>query len=309
MKFLTLYNKNHISRYTGIKYVYLLLLILIIPITISCSNSTDSPENNDASKLRMTFAVTDISVGKNRIAFAILDPNKGVIIPESLDASTYYLDGEIPNNKIETLETTFREWPNGKGVYTTNANFTESGRWGIGINLFYNNEPHKISASIIVTAKSKTPPIDSQAPIVETRTYSSFQKISEITSAPIPHIPLYKISLKDSLESKTPTIILFATPAFCQTGTCGPQLDIIKNLSLKWHDEFNFIHSEIYSNLNELDGDISNAKISKAATAWNLPSEPWTFVIDSSGKIVSKFEGFTTEEELEKSIKSILDSE
>ena len=100
MKFLTLYNKNHISKYTGIKYVYLLLLILIIPITISCSNSTDSLQNNNASKLRMTFAVTDISVGKNRIAFAILDPNKGIIIPESLDASTYYLDGKIPNKKI-----------------------------------------------------------------------------------------------------------------------------------------------------------------------------------------------------------------
>ena len=309
MKFLTLYNKNHISKYTGIKYVYLLLLILIIPITISCSNSTDSPQNNNASKLRMTFAVTDISVGKNRIAFAILDPNKGVITPESLDVSTYYLDGEIPNTKIETLETTFREWPNGKGVYTTNANFAESGRWGIGINLFYNNEPHKISASIIVTEKPKTPPINSQAPIADTKTISSLQKISEITSDPTPHIPLYNISLKDSLESKTPTIILFATPAFCQTGTCGPQLDIIKNLSLKWNEDFNFIHSEIYSNLNELDGDISNAKISKAATAWNLPSEPWTFVIDSSGKIVSKFEGFTTEEELEESIKSILDSE
>ena len=309
MKILIDPNKNQMSRSFGIGYIYLLFLILIIIQTISCTPQNYKPENDNASKLRMTFAVTDISVGKNRIAFAILDPDKGVITPESLDVSTYYLDDENPNKKIETLETTFRKWPNGKGVYTTNANFTESGRWGIGITLFYNNEPHKISASIVVIEKSKTPPIDSKAPIVETKTISSFQKISEITSDPTPYIPLYKISLKDSLESKTPTIILFATPAFCQTGTCGPQLDIIKNLSLKWHDEFNFIHSEIYSNLNELDGDISNAKISKAATAWNLPSEPWTFVTDSSGKIVSKFEGFTTEKELEESIKSILDSE
>ena len=44
-------------------------------------------------------------------------------------------------------------------------------------------------------------------------------------------MPLYKISLKESLESQKATVILFATPAFCKTGTCGPQLDVIKDLS------------------------------------------------------------------------------
>ena len=40
--------------------------------------------------------------------------------------------------------------------------------------------------------------------------------------------------------------------------------------------------------------------------AWNLPSEPWTFVINESGVIISKFEGFATKEEIEESIKTIL---
>ena len=202
MKFLTLYNNSHILSSSDVRRTCILLyaLIIILITAISCSQPEEETQNNSSQNLRMAFAVTDFSVGENRIAFAILDPNKGVIIPESLDASSYYLDGEIPDTKIETLETTFREWPNGKGVYTTNANFTESGRWGIGINLFYNNEPHKISASIVVTSKSKTPAIDSLAPIADTKTISSLQKISEITSDPTPHIPLYKISLKDSLE-------------------------------------------------------------------------------------------------------------
>ena len=119
-------------------------------------------------------------------------------------------------------------------------------------------------------------------------------------------MPLYKISLKESLESQKATVILFATPAFCKTGTCGPQLDVIKDLSNEWDEKFNFIHSEIYSNSNEIEGDLSNAQISKAAKEWNLPSEPWTFIINESGIIISKFEGFATKEEIEESIKYVL---
>ena len=242
----------------------------------------------------------------DRIAFAILDPNTGVVFPESLEISTYYLDSENPNNKIQTLETVFREWPNGKGIYTAKAEFRSNGKWGIGINLFYNDEYHKISASITVPEKSQTPPIGSKAPIVETPTSNSINTVSDITSAPNPHMPLYKTSLKDSLEAKTPTVILFATPAFCQTGTCGPQVNVIKDLSNEWGNKLNFIHSEIYNNPTDINGDLSNAKISKAAKKWNLPSEPWTFVIDESGTIISKFEGFVTKDELEESIRTII---
>ena len=52
----------------------------------------------------MTFAVTDFSIGNNRIAFAILDPQTGVVFPKSLEVSTYYLDSENPNDKIQTLD-------------------------------------------------------------------------------------------------------------------------------------------------------------------------------------------------------------
>ena len=308
MKFLTLYNKSHLLSSSNVRRTYILLfsLTIILITAISCSQSEEETQNNSSQNLRMTFAVTDFSIGDNRIAFAILDPQTGVIFPKSLEVSTYYLDSENPNDKIQTLETQLRQWPNGKGVYTAEAEFSETGKWGIGINLFYNDEYHKIATSIIVPEKSQTPFIGSKAPIVETKTSTSIDTVSNITSALEPYMPLYKTSLKESLESQMPTVILFATPAFCKTGTCGPQLDVIKDLSNEWSNKLNFIHSEIYSNPNEIKGDLSNAKISEAAKEWNLPSEPWTFVINESGVIISKFEGFATKEEIEESIKTIL---
>jgi peroxiredoxin len=38
---------------------------------------------------------------------------------------------------------------------------------------------------------------------------------------------------------------------------------------------------------------------------WNLPSEPWTFIIDKEGKIHEKFEQFTTGEEIEAALNEL----
>jgi peroxiredoxin len=39
---------------------------------------------------------------------------------------------------------------------------------------------------------------------------------------------------------------------------------------------------------------------------WNLPTEPWTFVVDKEGRISAKFEQFTTGEEIEKALNELL---
>jgi hypothetical protein len=46
-----------------------------------------------------------------------------------------------------------------------------------------------------------------------------------------------------------------------------------------------FIHIEIYK-----DNDPSKGP-NQWVTQWNLPSEPWTFVIDGKGRLAAKFEG------------------
>ena len=96
MKFLTLYNKSHLLSSSNVRRTYILLfsLTIILITAISCSQSEEETQNNSSQNLRMTFAVTDFSIGNNRIAFAILDPQTGVVFPKSLEVSTYYLDSE-----------------------------------------------------------------------------------------------------------------------------------------------------------------------------------------------------------------------
>ena len=70
--------------------------------------------------------------------------------------------------------------------------------------------------------------------------------------------------------------------------------------------EMNFIHIEVYDNPLEIQGDLSRGRISPTFTEWNLPSEPWTFVMDSQGLVRDKFEQFTVAEEIEAALAEVL---
>ena len=101
-------------------------------------------------------------------------------------------------------------------------------------------------------------------------------------------------------------MVVFATPAYCQTATCGPQVDVVKGLKTENEGKVNFIHIEVYDNPLEIQGDLSRGRISPTFTEWNLPSEPWTFIVDEDGVLRAKFEGFATSEELEEALAAVL---
>ena len=68
----------------------------------------------------------------------------------------------------------------------------------------------------------------------------------------------------------------------------------------------NYVHIEVIDNPLELNGDLSRAIMNPVLNDWGLQSEPWTFVIDASGTIVSKYEGFVGEEEIFESLAPLL---
>jgi hypothetical protein len=57
-----------------------------------------------------------------------------------------------------------------------------------------------------------------------------------------------------------------------------------------------FIHVEIYTDNDPKKG------YNKWVREWNLPTEPWVFLVDGSGIIRGKFEGAVSVEELEKAV-------
>ena len=157
-----------------------------------------------------------------------------------------------------------------------------------------------------VAERSVTPSIGSPAPPSRNRTASDVSSLDELTTDPDPDPGLYSLSIADALETGQPLVVTFATPAFCTSATCGPQVDVVKELKETYGDRANFIHVEIFSNPREMEGDISKGVVAEAVDEWGLPSEPWTFIVDGGGLVAAKFEAFTSYEELDEALARVV---
>ena len=281
--------------------------IFLILLSVSCSqnvnnNSEISPnETHSFQKARIAFAVSDLSVGTHRLAFGILEPGIGAVKNEEVKLEIFFFQNDDQPILKETLSAKFQKWPIGdKGVYTSNVTFDIPGKWGVGVSFNSTDGIVKKTSSVIqVTEESQAPSIGDRAFPSNNSTINISRNLSYITTDSAPYKPFYEYSIAESIKEGKATLIFFGSPAFCTTGTCGPQIDIVKSLHSDFSEYLIFIHVEIYENPTELKGDISNAKIVQAVKDWNLPSEPWIFLVDQEGVIKSRFEGLATYQEIE----------
>jgi hypothetical protein len=103
----------------------------------------------------------------------------------------------------------------------------------------------------------------------------------------------------DDVLGKKPVVITFATPLLCASRVCGPVVDIVEQVKATAPKGVAFIHQEIYK-----DNQVNKGVRSQVA-AWKLASEPWTFVIDRSGKVSTRFEGAYSVGELQRAVAKV----
>jgi hypothetical protein len=115
-------------------------------------------------------------------------------------------------------------------------------------------------------------------------------------------VPPAEDMLRDDFESvmgHKPVVLLFATPALCQSRTCGPVVDIAEQVRAQSGAGVSFIQQEIYQ-----DND-PGKPVRPQVARWRLPTEPWAFVIDRRGRIASRFEGVFSAGELARAIQAV----
>jgi hypothetical protein len=88
-------------------------------------------------------------------------------------------------------------------------------------------------------------------------------------------------------------VLLFATPALCQSRVCGPVVDVAEQVKADHEGDADFIHMEIYRD-NSIDKGFR-----PQVAAFGLPTEPWLFVIDKQGNVAARIEGAFSAGELE----------
>jgi hypothetical protein len=290
----------------------LLILVLLTAVFLSGCGGTPTPTPTHTPEvttlnLRALLGTSDLAVGANRLVFALLGPTGAPVRASWATLSLSYVQDDTPVPQGEA-QAVFRQWPGSSGgVFTAQLDFSKAGKWLAEITPIDGDMKEELARlTFQVQEQSATPALGAPAPHSQNRTSRDVATLDDLTSDPNPDPDLYAMSIAQALEMKRPLVVTFATPAFCSSATCGPQVDVVKDIKKAYGNHASFIHVEIYDNPKEMQGDTNNARVAPTVDQWGLPSEPWTFITDSQGKVAAKFEGFTSYGELEEALKQVL---
>src|SRR4051812_4813954 len=141
------------------------------------------------------------------------------------------------------------------------------------------------------------PQVGQPAPGVHTLTSGEVSDIAQIDTR-VPPDDMHSADFAD-VVGKKPVVLLFATPALCQSRVCGPVTDITEQVKQEFGDRVAFIHQEIYNNNNINDGPRPQMQ------AFHLQTEPWAYVIDKSGNVSTVLQGPFSVQELEAAVQKV----
>jgi hypothetical protein len=190
--------------------------------------------------------------------------------------------------------------------------FDRAGEWRLDIEVEQEEKPVVASVTLDVSDAGHVPQIGAVPPLSENKTLRTSASIEKVTTDYSPDPDLYQLTVAEAVASGLPTVVVFASPAFCTSPTCGPQTDTVSELKESYKGRANFIHVEIYDNPDEIQGDLSKAQISQPLTDWGISlipdwfNESWTFILRDDGRIAQRFEGFATFDELKAALEPVL---
>ncbi|MDP6548955.1 MAG: hypothetical protein QF659_02635 [Dehalococcoidia bacterium] len=286
--------------------------LLFLAVIAACSSSPTSTPVPAAPEVDAVFVTTDIAVGSNRVVFGLVDRNGMPVRAAEAQVRAIYLPSGQDTGEVRATATArFFQWPAGaQGIFKVNLELDTSGVWQLEVDVTTDDgTPVTGKGKLMVRPQSITAAIGSRPPASSTLTLDDVDDVddlSTITSSTDPDPDLYRLSVGQGLKAGKPLVVVFATPAFCVTATCGPQVEIVSSLKDRFADEANFIHVEVFSNPHEIEADRPSGGFVEAVVEWSLPTEPWVFIMDKNGLVAAKFEGFTTAEELEAALREVV---
>ncbi|HEY7131960.1 MAG TPA: hypothetical protein VH440_06895 [Candidatus Limnocylindrales bacterium] len=297
------------------------LVVGALFVVAACGSSTTttatptSPLNGSAPP-KASFLpqpVTEqIGVGPNRLVYGLVDSTgtKPIGAPDrTLSVGFTGPSGEsipaAPATFIWAIEDSI-------GVYVVHATFPVAGTWTASFTSAAPSQPAEtLPFSFDVLQHTTTVAPGDPAPSVKTPTLSDVGgDVTKVSTDANPVPRFYETSEDAALAAKKPFVIVFATPKFCQSKTCGPTLDKVKPIAAA-HPDVTFINVEPYQLKDEGGSlqpvlDANNQLIPvEATTAFKLISEPYVFVVGADGKVSASFELVFSPEELESAVKAV----
>lgn len=188
-----------------------------------------------------------------------------------------------------------------KNVYVVpKVKFDRPGPW-IAVAMIKGEEGLEVSRVPTPVAGDKpgVPQVGEKAPPIHTPTAADVGGDLSKIDTRVPHDQMHKVDFAD-VVGKKPIVLVFATPALCQSRVCGPVVDVAQQVADEYKGKADFIHMEVYK-----DNDPGKG-IRPQLQTYHLPTEPWTFLIDRNGIVRDRIEGAYGVSELEAAMQTIV---
>jgi hypothetical protein len=185
-----------------------------------------------------------------------------------------------------------------KTLYVTSLPLRRPGRYEVlGMALLDGRLVAAASAQPVIEVRGEdfVPEVGERPPMIHTPTEADVGGNLEEIDTRVPPSTQHESDFAD-VVGKEPVVLTFATPRLCQSRVCGPVVDVVEQVKARYEDEAEFIHMEVYNDNEIQKGYRPQLK------AFRLPTEPWVFTIDASGRIAARLEGAFSAEELEAAV-------
>jgi hypothetical protein len=259
-------------------------------------------------------SVSQLTTGENRFGFGLFDRSRAQIA--DAPAAVYVAPagggearGPFPA-RYESLEVTPQYQSRqtatdphaARSVYVADIPFEKPGTYELlGIARLDDRlvaaTPAAPGLTVVRAAQDPIPGRGDAAPRIHTPTEADVGGDLASIDTRVPPSSMHDADFADVVGRK-PVVLLFATPALCQSRVCGPVVDITEEVKAGMDEEdVEFIHMEVFR-----DNQVAKG-LRPQLVEYNLQTEPWVFTVDPKGKVAARLEGAFSAGELEAAIK------
>ena len=283
---------------------------------VSVAQASDAPGDASAPRdpqILPLLISSEITKGQTRFVFTLTDRANQLVAAPDVPVHLEVYDAAAPDTVAFEADARFLWAIEGqKGLYVADLTFPAAGRWGARFTArFPDGTSKQVRADFDVAEKGSTPAIGARVVPLDTPTVTGPDaNLATVTTDSKPDARFYETSVAQALATGKPFVLVFATPAFCQTAICGPTLDTVK-AAARDYPNLTFINVEPYRMVmtdGRLQPELDASGQLQAAPwtdAWGLRSEPWVFVVGADGTMAAKFEGTLGADELRAALDSL----
>jgi len=245
--------------------------------------------------------------GDVRVSFLVVDaegqvvtlPTARVWVADGLDAVPF-LESSA---KLERIGVPGGDTADASHIYVVRLRLPRAGKYWLLAEPEGGASKVQALGNVVVTKKDSAPDIGDPAAASNNPTVASTGgDFSKLTTRTPPDEALLEHSIAESLQAKAPFVVTFSTPKFCSSRTCGPVVDVVEEVASRFEGgEVRFIHVEVYKGNDPAKG------YNRWMQEWGLTTEPWTFLVGRDGRIVERYEGVVSVNELEQAVHDKLD--